>query len=604
MKREENQTVEYKESWHEKYLAWICGYANAHGGTIYFGIEDKTKKPVGVKNANKLMEDIPNSIRNTMGIVADVALLRKNGKDVIRVKVKKSMFPVCYHGEYHYRTGAVKMVLTGPSLTQFLLEKSGIDWDASPTFSGFKKDEHAFTALAARYLKERGSKLTDADFESFGLALSDGRLTNVGAVFADDCPLRHSRVFCTRWNGLSMAAGVMDAKDNQEFAGGLLSMLQYAEDFVRVNSRHSWHKLARTRIEFVEYPERSVHEALVNAFIHRDYLVTGSEVHVDIFDDRIEITSPGGMPGERKIEDFDTGCIPSIRRNPLLADMCERLRIMERRGSGFKKIFEDYTEGFVNPGGHKPILESHPAYFRITLPNMIYGFTDEQLIAAAKNPKTPVVTPDATPVATPVVPPVMPPVAPPVVKPSEMLINEIQWKILRVLHEELLPASKLAAKIGICKVNNVRRRYLRLLLDMGLVEYTIPNKPNSKRQQYRLTVKGHELIERQRVNLAGDTAQTTTPETTQTTTQTTTPETTQTTTQTGQSSGGKKDVTVTQQRIMDFLFIRPTASRREIAVAVGSITENGVKYNLARLQKIGLLKRVGPDFGGHWEVLK
>ena len=274
MKREENQTIEYKESWHDKYLAWICGYANAQGGTIYFGIEDGTKKPIGVKDANSLMESIPNKIRDTMGIVADVVLLRKSGKDVIRVKVKKSVFPVCYHGEYHYRTGAVKMVLTGAALTQFLLEKSGLDWDAAPTFSGFKKDEHAFTALAARYKKERKAKLTDTDFESFGLALSDGRLTNTGALLADDCPLRHSRVFCTRWNGLNMAAGVMDAKDDQEYSGGILSMLQYAEDFVRVNSRRAWHKLARTRVEFVEYPERAVHESLVNAFIHRDYLVT------------------------------------------------------------------------------------------------------------------------------------------------------------------------------------------------------------------------------------------------------------------------------------------------------------------------------------------
>ena len=497
MKRDESQNVEYKESWHDKYLAWICGYANAQGGTIYFGIEDGTKRPVGVKNVNSLMENIPNKIRDTMGIVADVALLRKEGKDVIRVKVKKSMFPVCYHGEYHYRTGAVKMVLTGPSLTQFLLEKSGIDWDASPTFSGFKKDEHAFTALAARYRKERKCRLTDADFESFGLALPDGRLTNVGALFADDCPLRHSRVFCTRWNGLSMASGMMDAKDNQEFAGGLLSMLQYAEDFVRINSRHSWHKLARTRVEFVEYPERSVHEALVNAFIHRDYLVTGSEVHVDVFDDRIEITSPGGMPGDRKLEDFDIDCIPSIRRNPLLADMCERLRIMERRGSGFKKIFEDYAEDFINPGRRNPVLESRPAYFRIILPNMIYGFTDEQLIAAAKNPKARDATPVVTPVTTPVVPPVVPPVAPPVGRPSETLINEVQRKILQVLCNDILSTSELARKVGISQAKDVRRRYLRLLLDMGLVEYTIPNKPNSKLQQYRLTAKGSEFAERQ-----------------------------------------------------------------------------------------------------------
>ena len=495
MKRDESQNVEYKESWHDKYLAWICGYANAQGGTIYFGIEDGTKKPVGVKNANKLMEDVPNKIRDTMGIVADVALLRKSGKDVIRVKVKKSMFPVCYHGEYHYRTGAVKMILTGSSLTQFLLEKSGLDWDSAPTFSGFKKDEHAFTTLAARYKKERKVKLLDSDFESFGLALPDGRLTNAGALLADDCPLRHSRVFCTRWNGCDMAAGVMDAKDDQEYSGGILSMLQYAEDFVRVNSRRAWHKLARTRVEFVEYPERAVHEALVNAFIHRDYLVTGSEVHVDIFDDRLEITSPGGMPGERSLEDFDIRSMPSIRRNPLLADMCERLKIMERRGSGVKKIFEDYTKNFKNPGARMPKLESFPTYFRTTLPNLIYGYNDEQLVSLV-HAVTPVMTPVATPVMPPVVPPVMPPVVPPVGKPSETLIDAVQRKVLAVLKAGgVMSTSELAGKVGISQSKNMRRRYLRLLLDMGLVEYTIPHKPNSRLQKYRLTEKGCALSE-------------------------------------------------------------------------------------------------------------
>ena len=498
MKREENQTIEYKESWHDKYLAWICGYANAQGGTIYFGIEDGTKKPIGVKDANSLMESIPNKIRDTMGIVADVVLLRKSGKDVIRVKVKKSVFPVCYHGEYHYRTGAVKMVLTGAALTQFLLEKSGLDWDAAPTFSGFKKDEHAFTALAARYKKERKAKLTDTDFESFGLTLSDGRLTNTGALLADDCPLRHSRVFCTRWNGLNMAAGVMDAKDDQEYSGGILSMLQYAEDFVRVNSRRAWHKLARTRVEFVEYPERAVHESLVNAFIHRDYLVTGSEVHVDIFDDRLEITSPGGMPGERSLEDFDVRSIPSIRRNPLLADMCERLKLMERRGSGVKKIFEDYTKNFKNPGARMPVLESFSTYFRVILPNLIYGFTDEQLaLAVSSVPPVapPVVPPVAPPVAPPVTTPVMTPVETPVGKPSETLIDAVQRKVLVALKRgDVMSTSELAEKVGISQPKNMRRRYLRLLLDMGLVEYTIPQKPNSRLQKYRLTDKGRSAL--------------------------------------------------------------------------------------------------------------
>ena len=266
-----------------------------------------------------------------------------------------------------------------------------------------------------------------------------------------------------------MAAGVMDAKDNQEYSGGILSILKYAEDFVRVNSRHAWHKLARSRAEFVEYPERAVHEALVNAFIHRDYLVTGSEVHVDMFDDRLEITSPGGMPGERKIEDFDVRNIPSIRRNPLLADMCERLRIMERRGSGFKKIFEDYSKIYANLGNRLPILESHDAYFRITFPNLLYGFSDEQLIS---------------------MPPVVPPVVPPVEKPSETLIGEVQRKVLIVLGNGIMSTSELAQSVGISQPKDMRRRYLRLLLDMHFIEYTLPQKPNSRLQKYSLTEKG------------------------------------------------------------------------------------------------------------------
>lgn len=274
-------------------------------------------------------------------------------------------------------------------------------------------------------------------------------------------------------------------------------MLQYAEDFVRVNSRRAWHKLARTRVEFVEYPERAVHEALVNAFIHRDYLVTGSEVHVDIFDDRLEITSPGGMPGERSLEDFDIRSMPSIRRNPLLADMCERLKIMERRGSGVKKIFEDYTKNFKNPGARMPKLESFPTYFRTTLPNLIYGYNDEQL-ANVLHSVTPVATPVATPVMPPVVPPVMPPVTPPVMppvgKPSETLIDAVQRKVLAALKVGgVMSTSELAEKVGISQPKDMRRRYLRLLLDMGLVEYTIPHKPNSRLQKYRITEKGCEL---------------------------------------------------------------------------------------------------------------
>ena len=159
---------------------------------------------------------------------------------------------------------------------------------------------------------------------------------------------------------------------------------------------------------------------------------------------------------------------------------------MRGRGSGVKKIFEDYTKNFKNPGTRIPVLESFSTYFRIILPNLIYGFTDEQLALAASS-KPPV----APPVMPPVAPPVKTPVKTPVGKPSETLIDAVQRKVLVALKRgDVMSTSELAEKVGISQPKNMRRRYLRLLLDMGLVEYTIPQKPNSRLQKYRLTDKG------------------------------------------------------------------------------------------------------------------
>ena len=94
----ESQNTEFKQSWHDEYLKWICGFANAKGGKLLIGVDD-AGKPVGVANAKKLLEDIPNKIRDTMGIVADVSLVKSQRKDVIQIVVRESDFPVAYRGE-------------------------------------------------------------------------------------------------------------------------------------------------------------------------------------------------------------------------------------------------------------------------------------------------------------------------------------------------------------------------------------------------------------------------------------------------------------------------------------------------------------------------
>ena len=153
--------------------------------------------------------------------------------------------------------------------------------------SRWRYADFSFTRLKSVYKSKVGEDFAGSVFLSFDLVNGD-RLTNAGALFADDCPVRGSRLFCTRWNGLDKASGVIDALDDKEYGGSLIALLENGMDFVRNNTRKKWKKTENGRVEMPEYPMLAVHEALVNALIHRDYMEVGSEVHIDIFDDRME----------------------------------------------------------------------------------------------------------------------------------------------------------------------------------------------------------------------------------------------------------------------------------------------------------------------------
>ena len=150
-------------------------------------------------------------------------------------------------------------------------------------------------------------------------------------------------------------------------------MLQAGTDFVRNNSKKAWRKVGDDRIEMPDYQDRAVLEDVVNALIHRNYMEIGSEVHIDMFDDRIKIYSLGGMVSGISLEGKDLLKIPSKRRNPILTDIFSRLKYMERRGSGFKKILADY-EGQVEFDESKmPVFDADNDDFTLTLYNLNYG---------------------------------------------------------------------------------------------------------------------------------------------------------------------------------------------------------------------------------------
>ena len=127
----ESQNIEYKEAWRDEYLKWVCGFANAQGGKIYIGCDDNGEV-VGVKDAKRLMEDIPNMVKDRMGILIDVNLLESDGKEYLQLITSSSPNPISIRGKYYYRTGSTLQELRGTALDQFLLSKQGRTWDSVP----------------------------------------------------------------------------------------------------------------------------------------------------------------------------------------------------------------------------------------------------------------------------------------------------------------------------------------------------------------------------------------------------------------------------------------------------------------------------------------
>ena len=127
----ESQNVEWKSQWKDEYLEWICGYANAQGGKLYLGCDDEGNV-TGLPNARKLLEDIPNKVRQTMGIAVAVNLLEADGKEYIEIDVPSYPIGISCRGIYYYRSGSTWQVLTGPALEAFLLRKRGVTWDNLP----------------------------------------------------------------------------------------------------------------------------------------------------------------------------------------------------------------------------------------------------------------------------------------------------------------------------------------------------------------------------------------------------------------------------------------------------------------------------------------
>ncbi|RDY31669.1 ATP-binding protein [Lachnotalea glycerini] len=367
----------------KSWLKSVSAFANGIGGALIFGVTDN-EEPVGLSDSKDVSEKISEIIKTKMDPIPQVIMEihEEAGNEFVILRVPSGIeTPYYYIGEGNrtafIRVGNQSIPAGTIDLKRLVLHGSNKTYDSLT--SQYKYENFAFTKLRSVYRKRAGQELEESDFTSFGLTDVNGMLTNAGALLADDSPVRHSRLFCTRWYGLDKASGVMEAIDDKEFSGSLVTLLQSGEEFVKNNSKKRWKKTANGRLEMPDYPERAILECIVNALIHRDYLDLGSEVHIDMYDDRLEIYSPGGMYDGSQVQNLDTDRVPSRRRNPIIADIFNRMNYMERRGSGFKKIKGDYRKEVNYKEALEPKFYSDNSSFWVTLYNLNYNVPVEKV---------------------------------------------------------------------------------------------------------------------------------------------------------------------------------------------------------------------------------
>ncbi|MEG2987706.1 MAG: ATP-binding protein, partial [Lachnospiraceae bacterium] len=367
------QAVEIKKP--KSWLKSVSAFANGIGGTLLFGVSDDGTV-VGLENIKKDAEDISRFIKERIAPIPEFVLKVQqadNKKDVLVLTVVSGeKTPFYYVGDgntvAYIRVGNESIHASEHELSELVMKGRNLTFDYVTT--NYNKNDLAFSIFEATYKKITKKAVISKDYASFGMSKEGGKLTYAGLLFADDCPLLQSRIFCTRWNGLTKGSIYDDALDDKEFEGDLISLLKYACDFVNVNSKVRWKKVANGRINKPDYAERAVFEALANALMHRDYSIVGSEVHIDMYDDRIEICSPGGMYDGTMIQELNIEEVSSRRRNPYIADIFHRLDYVERRGSGLKKIQDETKLLYGYTDKYAPKFLSSRTDFRVVLMNL------------------------------------------------------------------------------------------------------------------------------------------------------------------------------------------------------------------------------------------
>ena len=455
----EGTTLEFKESLSSSFARELVALANTIGGKILLGVRDDGTV-IGVQDSNALRARIQDIARNCD---PPVKVRAEPVGRVFAVHVRESdSKPVQCSDGFFWRQSAVTQKLSRDEIRGFFRLEGAVRFDLSPCPRFIYPedfDPREVRHLAQSFRHNRRPQVEDVlvNIEAAERAAGTLLFRNAGALFFAK---NVRRFFPQAYITCLLARGTdkVHILDRKDFDGGIVADIEDALRFVERNTRTAYRIKGLKRENVPEYPTNALREAITNAVMHRDWFVDGANVFVEIYADRVEVVSPGSLPRGLSLADLGS---KSVRRNALIADLLHRIDFIEKAGTGIRRIRNETRA----QGCPEPEFEVN-GFFTATF------WPSPEVRARADVRSVQVTTEVATEVTTEV-----------------RLLQAISGEMTR---------QDLRNALGLKNDEHFRKAYLLPVLQAGLIEMTVPDKPRSRNQRYRLTSAGREFLRQTR----------------------------------------------------------------------------------------------------------
>ena len=360
------------------WLKTIAAFANGEGGRLFIGVENKSHKIVALdaNEADRQVLLLHQEIRNRFDPVIYPEVKKhmmpwKGHNILLEVVVSHSpLLPVFVsdrgaHFTFVRRFGETN-VASSEEIRQLVMSSEDVSFDQIPTSVEFREED--FVDMEKLYFENRGEKLSLNTLLLKGFVDGKGFLRRGALLFRDDTKSDLTSISIVKYTGFDKGSDSLVFVKRMK--GPIHRMILDAKECVMGLSPSGLQKTNDGEKILYSYPERSVLEAIANAFAHRNYWMDGTQIQVSLFPDRLEVTSPGSLPGIASLDkDKEISQIKPRHRNKIIADILMVLGLVQGLGTGFGKIADDYA---AQDEDHKPFIDSDANSFTITLPNLLH----------------------------------------------------------------------------------------------------------------------------------------------------------------------------------------------------------------------------------------